>query len=83
LKNGSKVLSAFDPVKKNDDVAKLTPRQMQILRYLGRGKVPKEIASALNLSVATVRTNIQAIHKRLNIHSRVEVIFFCLEKGLN
>ncbi|MCY1462874.1 Bacterial regulatory protein, luxR family [compost metagenome] len=38
-------------------IAALSPRQRQILRFLGNGRTTKEIAAELGISVKTVETH--------------------------
>ena len=52
------------------DLARLSPRQREILRLLGEGKSNKEIARALVLSPNTVKLHVSAILQRLNLRSR-------------
>ena len=53
---------------------KLTTRQIEILRLMARGAHAKEIGSALGISVNTVRTHIQRILRRLEVHSQLEAV---------
>jgi DNA-binding NarL/FixJ family response regulator len=53
-------------------LAKLTRREKEILSMLGMGMRPEAIASQLYLSRNTVRTHIQRLMMKLNVHSAVQ-----------
>lgn len=55
-----------------DPNARLSQREQEILEYLARGHLYKEIADQLHLSYHTVRTHVQNIYKKLHIRSRAE-----------
>ncbi len=50
----------------------LTRRQAEILSYVARGLSNKEIASELNLSIATVKNHVHLVLKKLCLKSRSE-----------
>ncbi len=52
----------------------LTPREREILGRLGEGASTKEIARALRISVATVRTHVQHLLRKLGAHTRLEAV---------
>ncbi len=54
----------------------LTPRERRILSYLTAGASRAEIARRLDLSEHTVRTHQQNLHRKLKVHSRLELIRF-------
>lgn len=56
----------------------LTPREREILGLLAGGKTAKPIATALEVSLPTVRTHIQSILKKLEVHSCLEAMTFLL-----
>jgi LuxR family maltose regulon positive regulatory protein len=62
--------------------AALTPRELVVLRLLTTGLSSREIASELYVSVNTVRTQIRAIHRKLEATSREEAILRAREVGL-
>jgi DNA-binding NarL/FixJ family response regulator len=55
-------------------LARLTERETQVLRLMERGLARKEIATELHMSPNTVRTHIQNILQRLEVHSMVAAI---------
>lgn len=56
----------------------LTPREREILGLLAGGKTAKPIATALEVSLPTVRSHIQSILKKLEVHSCLEAMAFLL-----
>jgi DNA-binding NarL/FixJ family response regulator len=56
------------------DVAHLTERELEILGRLSDGYTNPEIAEALHISVATVRTHVARIFQKLDVHSRRDVL---------
>ena len=62
----------------NPALESLTEREKQVLRLLAEGKGSKEIASALNLGVETVRTYRKTLMQKLGVHNVTELIKFAL-----
>ncbi|MEW5917844.1 MAG: response regulator transcription factor [Gemmatimonadota bacterium] len=60
----------------------LSPRQIEVLRYVADGQTTREIAARLQLSVKTVETHRGAIMKRLGIHDVVGLVRYALRVGL-
>jgi DNA-binding NarL/FixJ family response regulator len=56
------------------DVAHLTERELEILRRLSKGYTNPEIAEALQISVATVRTHVSRIFQKLGVKSRRDLL---------
>ena len=52
----------------------LSSREKEITLLIAEGKSDKEIAMMLNISPATVATHNKKIYRKLNVHSRVELI---------
>jgi DNA-binding NarL/FixJ family response regulator len=63
-----------------DALAKLTPRENEVLLLLSKGGVDKEIAQAMGISVWTVHGHIKKIFERLNVRTRTEAVVRYLEK---
>jgi DNA-binding NarL/FixJ family response regulator len=60
----------------------MTPRQIDVLTHLCRGRSNKAIARDLGMSDNTVRTHLAVIFKELGARSRTEVAFLARQKGL-
>jgi DNA-binding NarL/FixJ family response regulator len=54
----------------------LTNREQEVLRYLAAGLMYKEIADELFISVNTVRTHLESIYHKLNIHCRKDALSY-------
>lgn len=54
-----------------DKIAKLTPRQKQILDLIWGGLADKEISTLLRVSTRTVNVHVSDLLKRLNVKGRV------------
>ena len=52
----------------------LTKKEIEIIDGVLKGKMNKEISSDLNISIATVKTHMNNIYKKLNIQNRVGLI---------
>jgi len=70
-----KVVQTFaKPVSHTIPDVSLTPREEEILSYLSRGFLYKEIASELSISIETVRTHIRKIYQKLQVRTRTEAV---------
>ncbi|MFK7951134.1 MAG: response regulator [Saprospiraceae bacterium] len=58
---------------------KLTPREIEILNHLSKGKSYKKIAAELFTSPHTVRSHIENIYKKLEVRSKVAASNVALE----
>jgi DNA-binding NarL/FixJ family response regulator len=61
---------------------KLTPRQVEVLRFVADGYRTREIAVRLKLSVKTVESHRGEIMKRLGIHDLVNLVRYAMRVGL-
>lgn len=60
----------------------LTDREREVLALIAEGHSNQEIADALVISVKTVNRHRENIMGKLNLHSRVELVRYAIEKGL-
>jgi RNA polymerase sigma factor (sigma-70 family) len=60
---------------------RLSPREREILGLLAKGWSNRRIAEACFLSLHTVRTHVQNILVKLDMHSKLEAAAFALEHG--
>jgi two-component system nitrate/nitrite response regulator NarL len=61
---------------------RLSPRELEILSLAAQGKATAEIAAALHLSAATVKTHLQKIYDRLGVGDRTSAVVVALRRGL-
>ncbi len=60
----------------------LTPREQEVLTYIAEGYSNREIADALVISVKTVDRHRENLMRKLQLHNRVELVKYAIEKGL-
>jgi DNA-binding CsgD family transcriptional regulator len=53
---------------------KLTPQELQIALQVAEGKTNRDVAAALFLSPKTVEFHLTRVYRKLNIHSRAELV---------
>jgi DNA-binding NarL/FixJ family response regulator len=52
----------------------LSKRESEVLGYVARGYSDKEVAEALGLTPATVRSYLKTVYSKLHVHSRTQAI---------
>jgi two-component system response regulator NreC len=60
----------------------LTEREREVLTLIAQGLSNQEIADKLVISIKTVNRHRENIMAKLNLHSRVELVRYAIEKGL-
>ncbi len=60
----------------------LTEREEEILAYLADGASTQEIAEILSISPKTVARHRENIMRKLNLHSRAELVKYAIRKGI-
>ncbi len=66
---------------RGDNLEPLTPREMQVLKYIADGKTSKEIAGILAISTLTVYNHRINMKKKLRIKRNADLIKYALEQG--
>ncbi len=69
-----RVTQSFRPSANVMDTHNLTPREREILSWLGKGHRYKEIAAQLEISEETVRKHIRNMYEKLHVQSKVEAL---------
>jgi DNA-binding NarL/FixJ family response regulator len=70
------------PREVTDPVAKLTPRQREIIQLLAEGRSAKEVADALGISVRTVEFHKYQVMASLELHNSAELVHFAIKHGI-
>jgi len=65
-----------------EPVDQLSPREVEVLRALARGRSNKEIASALGIGEETVKTHVSNILSKLHLADRTQAAIYGLQKRL-
>ena len=60
----------------------LTEREHEVLARLAEGASNEEIATALVISPKTVERHRENIMRKLNLHSRAELVRYAIRKGI-
>ena len=63
-------------------MVKLTAREVEVLRMMGKGYKAAEIGRTLQISVNTVNGYVREIYRKLDISSRAEAAIEATRRGL-
>ena len=64
------------------DAEGLTPRERELLRFLGEGMGNREIAQVLGLSDHTVKFHLHSIYTKLGVRTRTEAVSVAVRRGM-
>lgn len=71
------------PVSRDGAAPRLTDRETEVLRLVAKGMSYKQIAERLGLSHRTVQNHVQNTLGKLQLHNRVELTRYAIERGLD
>lgn len=76
---------AAEPAQAVEDAAapRLTEREREVLRLVAKGLSYKQIAERLVISHRTVQNHVQNTLGKLQLHNRVELVRYAIERGLD
>ena len=60
--------------------AGLTDREMEVLSLIAQGYSNKEIASALYLSINSIKTYVRSAYRRINVERRTQAVLWTLAR---
>ncbi|HEY0260838.1 MAG TPA: response regulator transcription factor [Lacisediminihabitans sp.] len=81
------VLDAFGAVageqaETNEELDRLSARELEVMRLIARGYAYKEVAAELYISVKTVESHVSAVLRKLQFSSRHELTAWALARKL-
>ncbi|MFL5908441.1 MAG: response regulator [Solirubrobacterales bacterium] len=80
------VLDAFagdlPPDQVDPELDQLTPREREVLRYIARGYLYKEIGLRLSISVKTVEAHVSSVLRKLQLSNRHELSRWAVSRRL-
>jgi DNA-binding NarL/FixJ family response regulator len=74
---------AAAPAADEPGAPQLTERETEVLRLVAKGLSYKQIAERLVLSHRTVQNHVQNTLNKLQLHNRVELVRYAIERGLD
>ena len=75
-------LNADQPAEEKLNLGGLTDREREVLTHLAEGASNDAIAAALVISPKTVERHRENIMRKLNLHSRSELVRYAIRKGI-
>jgi len=76
-------LQLHEQVEDNERrLARLSPRELEILELLVRRREPAQVAEELDLSIHTVRSHLKRIFRKLEVHSTLGAVLVAVAAGL-
>ena len=76
-------LAAATPARPDDGTPRLSERETEVLRLVGKGLSYRQIADRLVLSHRTVQNHVQRTLNKLQLHSRVDLVRYAIEQGID
>jgi DNA-binding NarL/FixJ family response regulator len=65
-----------------DRFESLSDREREVFQLIAEGKVNKEIAALLSISLSTVETHRARIMEKLDLHSAAEIVLYAVRRGV-
>jgi DNA-binding NarL/FixJ family response regulator len=84
----SKLLTEFSTLSKKVEQRQqlsspsLTPREVEVLRFVAKGMSNREIAEELYISENTVKNHVRNILEKLHLHSRMEAVLYAMRERI-
>ena len=69
-------------VETEDLISPISPRETEILQYITKGFLNKQIAAELKISEQTIKNHVTSILRKLNANARTEAVVIAIRRGL-
>jgi DNA-binding NarL/FixJ family response regulator len=69
-----KIIRHFQPSTAKEGGQIFTPREKQVLNLMAEGKLVKEIAASLNVTVHAIKKHIKNIYLKMHVQNKVEAV---------
>lgn len=66
----------------DDELDKLSARELEVMRLIARGYSYKEVAKELFISIKTVETHVSAVLRKLQLSSRHELTRWAVDRRI-
>jgi DNA-binding NarL/FixJ family response regulator len=76
------ILEGFARYGPVEEIEPLTSREEDVLRYLVKGLIKKEIADQLSISQHTVDMHLRSVYRKLHVRSHTEAVSKALRQGI-
>lgn len=76
------LVDPFDPGVSYPGLETLTARELEVLGLIGQGLANDQIATTLQVSIATVRTHVGRLLVKLGAHSRAQLVVVAYDSGI-
>lgn len=74
------LLKEYAPKMNKESI--LSPREVEVLWHIGKGRTNEEVAEVLFISLETVRNHIRHIYQKLHVHSKSQAILKAIREGI-
>jgi DNA-binding NarL/FixJ family response regulator len=85
-KVAERVLQKFQELSSHTETeylsSSLTRRETEILEYIAKGFLNKQIASSLEISEQTIKNHVTSILRKLNANARTEAVVIAIRRGI-
>ena len=80
------VLQQFQELTSQSDtrdfISPLTKREIEILQFIAKGYLNKQIAAELDISEQTIKNHVTSILRKLNANARTEAVVIGIKRGI-
>ena len=64
------------------DIHDLTPRELEVLQALVKGRSSRDICAEMYIAPNTLRTHVQNLLSKLRVHSKLEAVAYALRQQI-